>query len=240
MEKVVEEDLEKVKRENVETYSKTQEHINAIADYGKKSKENNNSNNNISLARLNGIAQDSLQFLSSLIFKLDLIPPHLPTHQHVQSAQSLLQSWKTLSHNFGLSLRNANLQAKANMRKTAQEVDMFLTALRNILLFCLNVILFNVSSSVFRFLHSLCPNRELLLGCGKESTIRRRNLRRLNGAQARSALTVDVHTESALYDAASRCLEQGDTRNWLLLVFPCRSLCCFEADWDTYLAAEGY
>ncbi|KAK7268688.1 hypothetical protein RIF29_21394 [Crotalaria pallida] len=134
MEKVVEEELEKVKREWDETYSKTQEHVNAIADYGNKSKDDN------SLARLNGIAQDSLQLLSSFIFRLDLLAPQLPTHQHVQSARSLLQSWKTLYHNLRLSLRNANLQAKANMRKAAQE------------------------------------ERELLLGGGEESTIRRRNL----------------------------------------------------------------
>ncbi|KAE9612119.1 hypothetical protein Lalb_Chr06g0169571 [Lupinus albus] len=119
MEKVVEE-LEKVKREWDETNVKTQEHIKSIEEYGKKSSIETNNNHN-SLPRLNGIAQDSLQSLSSLCFRLDLLAPQLPTHHDVQSAQSLLQSWKTLTQSLRSSLRNANLQAKANMRKAAKE-----------------------------------------------------------------------------------------------------------------------
>lgn len=94
------EELEKVKREWDETIGKTQEHIKAIGDYGKSSsRENNNS----SLPRLNGIAQDSLQLLSSLCFRLDLLAPQLPSDQEVQSAQALLQSWKTQTQRYSLS-----------------------------------------------------------------------------------------------------------------------------------------
>ncbi|KAJ7979773.1 Sec20 [Quillaja saponaria] len=136
MDKVVEE-VEKVKREWNDTYVKTQEHIKAIEKYGilVKSMEEKNS-----LPRLNGIVQDGLALLSSLQFKLDVLAPQLPTVEEVESARVILESWKNQTHNLRMSLRNANLQAKANMRKAAQE------------------------------------ERELLLGGGGESTIRRRNL----------------------------------------------------------------
>ncbi|KAK7319865.1 hypothetical protein RJT34_04593 [Clitoria ternatea] len=117
MDKVVEE-VEKVKRDWDETYSKTEEHIKAITEYGKSGRVKEEKN---SLARLNGITQDGLSLLSSLLFTLDLLAPQLPTQQEVQSARALHQSWKTLTQNLRLSLRNANLQAKDNMRKAAQE-----------------------------------------------------------------------------------------------------------------------
>lgn len=137
MDKVVEE-VEKVKKEWDEAYTKTQDHIKSIQEYGKSGRSKEDQNN--SLARLNGIAQDGLALLSSLHFNLDLHAPQLPTQQEVDSARELLQSWKTLTQNLRMSLRNANLQAKANLRKAAQE------------------------------------ERELLLGGGEESTVRRRNL----------------------------------------------------------------
>ncbi|XP_057433273.1 uncharacterized protein LOC130726069 [Lotus japonicus] len=136
MDKVVEE-VEKVKREWDEACGKTQLHIKAIADYGKSGRPKDEIN---SLARLNGMAQDGLALLSSLHFTLDLLAPQLPTEKEVESARVLLESWKTLTQHLRLSLRNANLQAKANLRKAAQE------------------------------------ERELLLGGGEESTVRRRNL----------------------------------------------------------------
>lgn len=136
MDKVVEE-VERVKKEWNETCIKTQDHINAIGEYGKSGRSKDEKN---SLARLNGIALDGLALLSSLHFNLDLLAPQLPTQQEVDSARQLLQSWKTLTQNLRISLRNANLQAKANLRKAAQE------------------------------------ERELLLGGGEESTVRRRNL----------------------------------------------------------------
>ncbi|XP_042967350.1 uncharacterized protein LOC122300626 isoform X2 [Carya illinoinensis] len=77
--------------------------------------------NSNSLPRLNGLAQDGLASLSSLQFKLDLLAPQLPADDEVQSATAYLESWKNQSHNLRLSLRIANLQAKANMRKPAQE-----------------------------------------------------------------------------------------------------------------------
>ncbi|KAK4585918.1 hypothetical protein RGQ29_023207 [Quercus rubra] len=135
MDKVVEA-VETAKKEWDEAYSRAKVHIKAIEEYG-KSREEQNSN---SLPRLNGLAQDALALLSSLQFRLDLLAPQLPTDDQVQSATALLDSWKNESHNLRQSLRNANLQAKANMRKAAQE------------------------------------ERELLLGGGGESTIRRRNL----------------------------------------------------------------
>ncbi|KAL4643688.1 hypothetical protein ACB092_02G109700 [Castanea dentata] len=135
MDKVVEA-VETAKKEWDEAYSRAKEHIKAIEEYG-KSREEQNSN---SLPRLNGLAQDALALLSSLQFRLDLLAPQLPSDDQVQSATALLDSWKSQSHNLRQSLRNANLQAKANMRKAAQE------------------------------------ERELLLGGGGESTIRRRNL----------------------------------------------------------------
>ncbi|KAF2286108.1 hypothetical protein GH714_010408 [Hevea brasiliensis] len=140
MDKVVEA-VEKVKKEWDEAYAKTREHIKAIEEYGKSRRgEVATTQEKNSLPRLNGLAQDGLALLQSLQFKLDLLAPQLPTDDKVKSAQALLESWKNQCQNMRLSLRNANLQAKANMRKAAQE------------------------------------ERELLLGGGEESTIRRRNL----------------------------------------------------------------
>ncbi|MED6133199.1 hypothetical protein PIB30_026268 [Stylosanthes scabra] len=119
MDKVTEE-VEKVKKEWDDTCRKTQEHINEIAQYGKSGRSRDEDNSN-SLPRLNAIAQDGLALLSSLIFKLDLLAPQLPTDPEVQSARDSLESWKTLIQTLRLNLRNANMQAKANMRKAAQE-----------------------------------------------------------------------------------------------------------------------
>ncbi|XWS39116.1 hypothetical protein CRYUN_Cryun18bG0022600 [Craigia yunnanensis] len=137
MDKVVEE-VEKTKKEWDETYAKTQEHIKEIQEYGKSTLEETKNKN--SLPRLNGLAQDGLALLNSLQFNLDLLAPQLPTDEEVHSAKALLGAWRSQCQSLRLSLRNANLQAKDNMRKTAQK------------------------------------ERELLLGGGEESTIRRRNL----------------------------------------------------------------
>ncbi|CAN1760027.1 hypothetical protein LINPERHAP1_LOCUS7365 [Linum perenne] len=138
MDEVVEA-VEKTKQEWDEAYSTTQVHIKSIEEYG-KSRDAGASQEKNSLPRLNGLAQDGLALLQSLEFKLDLLAPQLPTDDQVKSTQSLFESWKKQSHSLRLSLRNANLQAKANMRKAAQD------------------------------------ERELLLGGGEESTVRRRNL----------------------------------------------------------------
>lgn len=95
------EEAEKVKREWYETYGKTQENIKTIGEYGKSGGDKEEKN---SLARLNGIAQDGLALLSSLQFKLDLLAPQLPTDEEVESACTLLESWKSQSHRYCVSL----------------------------------------------------------------------------------------------------------------------------------------
>lgn len=137
MDPVVEE-VEKTKREWDEAYAETQEYIKEILEYGKSTLEETKNKN--SLPRLNGLAQDGLSLLNALQFNLDLLAPQLPTSEEVQSAKALLETWRSQCQSLRLNLRNANLQAKENMRKTAQK------------------------------------ERELLLGGGEESTIRRRNL----------------------------------------------------------------
>lgn len=107
--------MEKAKKEWEETYSKAQQHMKAIQDYDAKS------SSSVSLPRLNGLAQDCLALLQSLQFQLDLLAPQLPTDDQLKSALQLLDSWKQLYHDLRASLRNANLQAKANMRKAAQQ-----------------------------------------------------------------------------------------------------------------------
>lgn len=134
--------VNKAKKDWEETYHRTLQHIRSIEHYGKKSATTPDveAEKSSSLPRLNGLAQDGLTQLNSLHFNLDLLTPQLPSDDEIQAAQSLLQSWNNQIHSMRLSLRNANLQAKANMRKAAQE------------------------------------ERELLLGGGEESTVRRRNL----------------------------------------------------------------
>ncbi|KAL9390101.1 hypothetical protein Peur_018706 [Populus x canadensis] len=121
MDEVVEA-VEKAKKEWEETYSKAQQHVKAIQDYdAKSSSSSSSSSSSVSLPRLNGLAQDCLALLQSLQFQLDLLAPQLPTDDQLKSALRLLDSWKQLHHDLRASLRNANLQAKANMRKAAQQ-----------------------------------------------------------------------------------------------------------------------
>lgn len=86
--------VEKMKKDWEEAYAKTQQHIKAIENYGKSRRDNTEEKEKNSFPRLNGLAQDGLAILNSLLFQLDLLAPQLPTHDQVQSAQSLLQSWK--------------------------------------------------------------------------------------------------------------------------------------------------
>lgn len=111
-------EVEKVKKQWNEINYQTQLHIKSIEEYGKSRDTSGDTN---SLPRLNGLAQDGLAMLNSLELKLDVLAPQLCTYDQVQSAQSLLQNWKHLSQSLRVSLRNANLQAKANIRKTAQQ-----------------------------------------------------------------------------------------------------------------------
>ncbi|KAL5996656.1 hypothetical protein ACLOJK_007575 [Asimina triloba] len=110
--------VEKVKKEWDEVFSQTLEQVKAIERCGQSGKGTEEAN---SLPRLNGAAQDGLVILRSLQFRLDLLAQQLPTEDEAQSAQSMLKDWKEQYQSLHLSLRNANLQAKANIRKAAQE-----------------------------------------------------------------------------------------------------------------------
>ncbi|KAE9463521.1 hypothetical protein C3L33_04570, partial [Rhododendron williamsianum] len=112
MDKVVEA-VDKAKKEWDEAYKRTKHTIESIERFGVKSTGESGADQvKNSLPRLNGLAQDGVALLSSLQFNLDLLAPQLPTDDDVLAAQSLRSS-----------LRSANLQAKANMRKAAQEED---------------------------------------------------------------------------------------------------------------------
>ncbi|PKU87523.1 uncharacterized protein LOC110093572 [Dendrobium catenatum] len=129
--------VEDVKRTWDQTVVQIEDHIKEIQRCGKSGKGIQEVN---SLPRLNSAAQDGLALLRSLQFRFDLLAQQLPTEEEVVSALAALSSWKEQYLGLHSSLRNANLQAKNNIREAAQE------------------------------------ERELLLGGGEESTIRRRNL----------------------------------------------------------------
>ncbi|KAL0923739.1 hypothetical protein M5K25_007809 [Dendrobium thyrsiflorum] len=129
--------VEDLKRTWDQTVVEIQDHIKEIQRCGKSGKGIQEVN---SLPRLNSAAQDGLALLRSLQFRFDLLAQQLPTEEEVVSALAALSSWKEQYLGLHSSLRNANLQAKNNIREAAQE------------------------------------ERELLLGGGEESTIRRRNL----------------------------------------------------------------
>ncbi|KAI3677837.1 hypothetical protein L6452_37107 [Arctium lappa] len=137
---IVVDEFNKTKKDWDDAYLQTLAYIRAIEEYGKSRSIADINNKKDSLPRLNGLAQDGLAMLSTAQFNLDLLAPQLPTDDHIQNAHFTLQSWNKQIQSLRSSLRNANLQAKVNMRKAAQE------------------------------------ERELLLGGGEESTVRRRNL----------------------------------------------------------------
>lgn len=95
MDTVVEE-VEKAKKEWDETYWKVVEQIKAIEGYAKSAETEKKD----SLPRMNGLAQDGLSLLQSLLFKLDLLAPQLPKDEQVQSAKSLLEAWKNQSQRY--------------------------------------------------------------------------------------------------------------------------------------------
>ncbi|KAG7583522.1 Transposase-associated domain [Arabidopsis suecica] len=109
-------EVEKTKREWEDAYEKTIGHILAIRVW--KIKERRRGEEKISLQRLNVLAQDGLSLFYSLLFNLDLLVPQLPSDHHVQST---LETWKNRYHSLRVNLTSANLQAKDNMRKAAQE-----------------------------------------------------------------------------------------------------------------------
>lgn len=126
-----------LKKEWEEASAQIQDRIRSIEGCGNSGRGTEEA---AALPRLNGAARDGLALLRSLQFRLDLLAQQLPTVEESQSALMTLDSWKEEYERFHTGLRNANLQAKTNIRKAAQE------------------------------------ERELLLGGGEESTIRRRNL----------------------------------------------------------------
>ncbi|CAM8902512.1 unnamed protein product [Rhodiola kirilowii] len=113
MDKVVEA-VDKVKRDWGETFVQVEGHIKSIEECGKGGRSADDIN---SLPRLNRLAQDGLSLLSFLLFQLDLLAPQLPSYTEVESAQSLLESWKNQLQSLRGKWKRANLQAKANMRK---------------------------------------------------------------------------------------------------------------------------
>ncbi|CAI9118015.1 OLC1v1019515C2 [Oldenlandia corymbosa var. corymbosa] len=126
MDPVVEE-VEKVKRDFEETEKQILEHIKLIEGYGKSSASlsseqgEQDQQSKDSLPRLNGLAQDCLSSLQSLHFQLDLLAPQLPVDDQVKQAQDLAESWQKQIQSLRLNLRHANLQAKENLKRTAQQ-----------------------------------------------------------------------------------------------------------------------
>lgn len=121
---IVVDEFNKTKKDWDDAYLQTLAYIRAIEEYGKSRSIGDEvaiNKNKDSLPRLNGLAQDGLAMLSTAQFNLDLLAPQLPTDDHIQNAQLTLQSWNNQIQSLRSSLRNANLQAKANMRKAAQE-----------------------------------------------------------------------------------------------------------------------
>lgn len=122
-------EVEKVKKEFQETHSQILLHLESIQQYGKPKTNLSTSTvgqeeerqSTSSLPRLNGLAQDCLNLLQSLHFQLDLLGPQLPTDDQVQEAQHLAHSWEHQIQSLRSRLRTANLQAKENVKKTAQQ-----------------------------------------------------------------------------------------------------------------------
>ncbi|KAG6501285.1 hypothetical protein ZIOFF_041164 [Zingiber officinale] len=108
----------KVKKEWDQSVVQIQDRIRLIESCGTSGKGTEEAN---SLPRLNGAAQDGLAVLRSLQFKLDFLAQQLSTEEEIQSAQLTLEFWKEQYQSLHKSLRNANLQAKNNIRKAAQQ-----------------------------------------------------------------------------------------------------------------------
>ncbi|KAJ0974315.1 hypothetical protein J5N97_016280 [Dioscorea zingiberensis] len=107
-----------LKKEWEQTSVQVRERVKAIEACGNSGRGTEEAS---SLPRLNGAAQDGLALLRSMQFKLDLLAPQLPTFKESQSEQATLNSWKDEYQSLHLGLRNANFQAKANIRRVVQE-----------------------------------------------------------------------------------------------------------------------
>ncbi|KAJ0974282.1 hypothetical protein J5N97_016247 [Dioscorea zingiberensis] len=107
-----------LKKEWEQTSVQVRERIKAIEACGNSGRGTEEAS---SLPRLNGAVQDGLALLRSMQFKLDLLAPQLPTFKESESEQATLNSWKDEYQSLHLGLRNANFQAKANIRRVVQE-----------------------------------------------------------------------------------------------------------------------
>lgn len=106
---LVVEEVEKLKKEFEETHNEILEHIKLIQEYGKSSRslsseeeEEEVQQSKNSLPRLNGLAQDCLNSLQSLHFKLDLLAPQLPSDDQVQQVHNLSHSWEKQIQRYSL------------------------------------------------------------------------------------------------------------------------------------------
>lgn len=106
MDPVIEE-VEKLKKEFEETHNQIWEHIKLIQEYGKSNRSLSSEEEEVqqsknSLPRLNGLAQDCLNLLHSLYFKLDLLAPQLPSDDQVHQAHNLARSWEKQIQRYSL------------------------------------------------------------------------------------------------------------------------------------------
>jgi protein transport protein SEC20 len=83
--------VENLKKEWSQAVAQLEVCVAAIESCGKMGKGTEEAS---SLPRLNGSAQDSLQQLNALQFRLDLLVEQLPTFEEVQSGRATLGSWK--------------------------------------------------------------------------------------------------------------------------------------------------
>nr|GLL39782.1 uncharacterized protein LOC109165532 [Ipomoea trifida] len=118
---------EKVKKEFEETSKKAEDHINSIQEYGKTGVELSSATTKekSSLPRLNGVAQDNLNLLQSLQFKLDLLAPQLPTDD---------QRELILGDGRESTIRRRNLQTKAGMTSAAEGITESLRRTRQMMI----------------------------------------------------------------------------------------------------------
>ncbi|XP_024538766.1 uncharacterized protein LOC9629171 [Selaginella moellendorffii] len=74
-----------------------------------------------SLPRLNALAQDSLAAIRSLMGNMEVLIPQHPSEEASEGYELLLSNFKDEYEALRLSLRSANLRAKSNIGKSANE-----------------------------------------------------------------------------------------------------------------------
>lgn len=89
--------------------------------------EGGTADSSASLPRLNALAQDCLASLRSLQRQFDLLSQQLISVKEKDACLMILEDWKREYQSLHSTLRSANLQAKANIRKAAKsERDLLL------------------------------------------------------------------------------------------------------------------